>query len=156
MTKVIDTNVKYHFVYKTTNLINGKWYIGKHSTNDLNDSYLGSSQHLKSAIKKYGKENFIREILLFCDSEEAAYEKDAELVTMEVVKNPMTYNKMPGGKGGQKMRTDDQLKERSREWREANRERRREYQREYQREYRKRKKLNRTNKNENSYNYHRL
>lgn len=155
MTKVIDTNEKYHFVYKTINLINGKWYIGKHSTYNLDDGYLGSSQHLKSAIKKYGRENFIREILAFCDSEQEAYEKEAELVTIEVVHNPMTYNKMPGGKGGQKRFTDDELKERnrelSREWYQANNEHRREYrreyyqankerEREYKREWRKRKK----------------
>lgn len=132
MTKLIDkNNVKHHFVYKTTNLINGKWYIGKHSTYNLDDGYLGSSKHLKSAIKKYGKHKFKREILVFCDSEQDAYIKEAELVTMEVVQNPMTYNKMPGGEGGQKRFTDEELnehlRERQRKWREANSERKREY-----------------------------
>ena len=150
MMKLIDTNEKYHFVYKTINLINGKWYIGKHSTYNLDDGYLGSSKHLKHAIKLYGRDNFIREILLFCDNEEEAYEKESELVTMEVVHNPMTYNKMPGGKGSQKRYTDEELKEHEREQKrdyyQANnerlRERRREYYhankehyREYQREY---------------------
>lgn len=113
-------NVKYHFVYKTTNLINGKWYIGKHSTSNLDDGYLGSSKHLKSAIKKYGKQNFKREIICFCDSEQDAYIKEAELVTMEVVKNPMTYNKMPGGEGKQKRFTDEEIREHKRKWREDN------------------------------------
>lgn len=124
-------NVKYHFVYKTTNLINGKWYIGKHSTSNLDDGYLGSSKHLKSAIKLYGKENFQREILVFCDSEQDAYIKEAELVTMEVVNDPNSYNKMPGGEGSHRRFTDEELKEhlreKNRKWYEANREHKREY-----------------------------
>lgn len=135
VSKKIDKNVKYHIVYKTTNLINGKWYIGKHTTDNIEDGYLGSGQHLKSAIKKYGKENFTREILVFCDSEEEAYIKEAELVTMEVVNDPNSYNKMPGGEGGQKRLTNEELKEHKREsnrnWKEVNHEREREWKQEW-------------------------
>ena len=49
---------KYNYVYITTNLINKNFYIGKHSTDNLNDGYLGSGKCLLAAIKKYGKENF--------------------------------------------------------------------------------------------------
>lgn len=49
------------FIYKTTNLINGKIYIGQHRKNK--QDYLGSGVLLQKAIKKYGKENFVREIL---------------------------------------------------------------------------------------------
>lgn len=56
-----------HFVYKTTNKVNGKFYIGRHSTNNLDDGYLGSGKHLLLALKKYGKENFKRDILEFCE-----------------------------------------------------------------------------------------
>ena len=49
------------FIYKTTNLINGKIYIGKYKGNRKN--YLGSGVILKKAIKKYGIENFTREII---------------------------------------------------------------------------------------------
>jgi len=52
-------------IYKTTNLVNGKFYIGKHY-NDINDNYLGSGIKLNNDIKKYGKENFKREILEYC------------------------------------------------------------------------------------------
>lgn len=50
-------------IYKTTNIKNGKYYIGKHQTENENDSYLGSGIALKKAIKKFGKNSFIKEIL---------------------------------------------------------------------------------------------
>ena len=53
-------------IYKTTNLINDKFYVGQHYTS-ANDGYLGSGKILLNAIKKYGKENFNREILEFVD-----------------------------------------------------------------------------------------
>jgi group I intron endonuclease len=56
-----------NFVYLTTNLINGKQYVGSHEGNE-NDNYLGSGKPaLSNAIKKYGKENFSRDILEICD-----------------------------------------------------------------------------------------
>ena len=54
----MSNKVKYHFLYKTTNLINGKYYYGMHSTYKLNDGYLGSGKILRYSIRKYGKENF--------------------------------------------------------------------------------------------------
>ena len=49
-------------IYKTTNLINGKIYVGQHNTS-ADDGYLGSGKILKQAIKKYRRNNFDREIL---------------------------------------------------------------------------------------------
>lgn len=46
------------YIYKVTNIINGKYYIGQHRTKKLNDGYLGSGTNIIRAIKKYGKENF--------------------------------------------------------------------------------------------------
>ena len=43
-------------IYKTTNTVNNKIYIGKHQTENINDSYLGSGISLERAINKYGKE----------------------------------------------------------------------------------------------------
>lgn len=89
-----------HIVYLTTNLFTGKWYIGVHSTNDIEDGYLGSGKLLSRAIKKYGKENFKREILFLFETSEEAYAKEAELITESSVKSPSCYNVKPGGRGG--------------------------------------------------------
>ena len=50
-------------IYKTTNLINKKIYIGQDTKN--NPNYLGSGKYFKYALKKYGKENFSKEIIEF-------------------------------------------------------------------------------------------
>jgi hypothetical protein len=83
-------------IYRTTNKLNGKFYIGKHQTDNLNDGYLGSGKLLKRAIQKYGKENFIREILHIFETEEEMNQKEKELVVLG--KN--SYNLCEGGKGG--------------------------------------------------------
>ena len=49
---------KYHYCYKITNKINGKYYIGVHSTNNLSDGYMGSSRSLNEDIAKTSKNNF--------------------------------------------------------------------------------------------------
>jgi hypothetical protein len=90
----------YNFVYKTTNLINNKYYIGVHSTDDLDDGYFGSGKLLKRALKKYSKENFKREIIYFCESMDAALEKEKEIVNLEFVKCESNYNVAIGGSGG--------------------------------------------------------
>lgn len=54
-------------IYKITNLINQKIYIGKHQTKNLNDGYFGSGIFLRKAISKYGKENFVKEIMFIFD-----------------------------------------------------------------------------------------
>lgn len=60
----------YNYVYLITNNINGKIYVGKHSTDNLNDCYMGSGKILKLAYNKYGVENFTKKILAFADTEE--------------------------------------------------------------------------------------
>lgn len=91
---------KYYLVYKTTNLVNGKIYIGQHQTYDLNDGYLGSGILIQRAIEKYGEENFKREILFECSSVEEMNAKEAELVNEEFLKRDDVYNLKQGGDGG--------------------------------------------------------
>jgi hypothetical protein len=90
---------KIHTVYKTTNVVNGKFYIGVHKTEDPNDSYLGSGSHLKNAIKKYGRENFSKEVLFCFDTREAAFDKETELVA-EHLGSDRCYNVSFGGETG--------------------------------------------------------
>jgi len=80
-------------VYKTTNLINNKTYIGVHKTMDPNDSYLGSGEAIKAAIKKYGRHNFSKEVLFSFDNSADMLAKEAELVEI----NENTYNLIKGG-----------------------------------------------------------
>lgn len=107
---------KYIYTYQTKNLVNGKTYIGYHSTNDLNDGYIGcgvkSYAYAKSckkngfksafidAVIKYGYENFSKEILSFFDTIEEAKEEEKFLVNKEWVNNKNNYNISLGGNGG--------------------------------------------------------
>lgn len=85
-------------VYKVINLINGKFYIGVHQTLNPNDSYYGSGKLIKQAIKKYGKENFVKEILYLTENKLEAYEKEKQF-TVDF-KNRNSYNLKLGGTGG--------------------------------------------------------
>lgn len=87
----------HHTIYKITNLINGKIYIGKHSTNDIKDNYYGSGKLIKSAIEKYGIINFTKEILFNFQSEEEAYAKEKEIVNESFIKRKDVYNLIIGG-----------------------------------------------------------
>jgi hypothetical protein len=90
----------HHFIYKTTNLINGKYYIGMHSTNNLNDGYIGSGKRIRRSINKYGKEKFKFEILEFLPDRRSLKEREKELVDDDLLKDNMCMNLMCGGHGG--------------------------------------------------------
>lgn len=90
----------FYIVYKTTNLLDRKYYIGCHQTDNLYDGYLGSGKHLKRAIKKYGVENFTREILYSFETKEEMFLKEQELVDKECVEDCASYNLKVGGSGG--------------------------------------------------------
>jgi NUMOD3 motif len=107
----------YYTIYKTTNLVNGKFYIGKHQTSDLNDGYLGSGKLLKEAIRKYGKDSFTKEIISFFDSEEDMNKAERVIVSEELVSDKMSYNIGVGGEGGPHFKGkehSDEVKERIR------------------------------------------
>jgi len=91
---------QYHFIYKITNLLNGKYYIGMHSTNNLNDGYLGSGKRLRYSINKYGKENHVREELEFCKSREELKSRETEIVNLNEIAKNECMNLRIGGEGG--------------------------------------------------------
>lgn len=86
----------FYTIYKITNLVNNKYYIGKHITKKLDDGYMGSGKLIVKAIEKYGIENFKKEILFVFDNEIEMNKKEAEVVVI----SEQTYNLCPGGKGG--------------------------------------------------------
>ena len=89
----------YYIIYKTTNTVNNKIYIGKHQTENLTDDYLGSGKILIQAIKKYGKEKFIKEILYKFDNEEEMNLMETKIVDEEFIIRKDTYNLALGGGG---------------------------------------------------------
>jgi hypothetical protein len=91
---------KYHFIYKTTNVLSGKYYIGMHSTDNLNDGYMGSGTRLRYSINKHGEENHKREILEFVDSRIELKKREEEIVTMNEVAKVDCMNLKVGGYGG--------------------------------------------------------
>lgn len=91
---------KHHIIYRTTNLLNNRYYIGMHSTENIDDGYLGSGRRIKAEIKKYGKENFVREVLEELPTREALKLREAEIVNVELLADKRCLNLKDGGEGG--------------------------------------------------------
>lgn len=89
----------HYIIYQTTNLINGKIYIGCHKTKTLDDGYLGSGKLLKQAIIKYGKDNFKRDILYECSSSDEMFSMESKIVNMNFISRNDVYNIATGGHG---------------------------------------------------------
>jgi hypothetical protein len=90
----------FYLIYKITNKLDGKIYIGSHKTKNIDDSYMGSGKYLNHAYKKYGIENFIKEILFVYDNAKDMYAKEAEIVNQDFLAETNTYNLKKGGFGG--------------------------------------------------------
>lgn len=90
----------FHFIYKTVNTINGRYYIGRHSTENVDDGYLGSGIFLKKALEKYGRNSFSRTILAFYETFEDLRQAEHDLVDC-ILDDPQSYNVGKGGWGGQ-------------------------------------------------------
>ena len=90
----------YYTIYKITNMINDKIYIGMHKTSNLNDNYMGSGKIIKSAIKKYGIENFKKEYIDIFDNRQDMINMETKIVNEDFVEESNNYNIVIGGEGG--------------------------------------------------------
>lgn len=87
----------HYLIYKITNKLNGKIYIGQHQTDNLDDGYMGSGVAINRAIKKYGIENFSKEVLFDVEDAELMDFIEELIVDEEFVTRPDTYNLKTGG-----------------------------------------------------------
>lgn len=99
-----------YYLYEVTNLVNGKTYIGQHITDDLEDGYLGSGKALKAAIKKYGRKNFKKEILVFANGPTSLNFLERCMVPLWWAELPTNYNLVEGGGNGARMTAEARKK----------------------------------------------
>lgn len=99
MEQVRASRRKHHIIYKTTCLVTGRYYIGMHSTDNLEDGYLGSGVRLTRSVKKYGAAQHRREILEDLPTRQAASDREKELITEEMRSDPECLNCGAGGLG---------------------------------------------------------
>lgn len=92
--------MKQHYVYLTTNLVNNMKYIGMHY-GELDDAYLGSGKLLNLAIKKYGRDNFKKEIIKIANSAQENAQNEKEIIKeYNAIADRNFYNIHEGGFGG--------------------------------------------------------
>jgi hypothetical protein len=89
-----------HYIYKTTCNITKRYYVGMHSTTNLEDGYLGSGKRLRYSIRKYGKENHTKEILEFLPTRDELIVRESEIINQEMLNDCLCMNLMNGGQGG--------------------------------------------------------
>lgn len=89
-----------HYIYKTVCTVTERYYIGMHSTDDINDNYLGSGLQLKRSIKKYGARAHSKSILEFCESRDELKHRERQLINSELIGDILCMNLMIGGEGG--------------------------------------------------------
>tara|TARA_R110000868_G_scaffold104726_3_gene288654 strand:+ start:20 stop:679 length:660 start_codon:yes stop_codon:yes gene_type:complete len=101
---------KYHYIYKTTCSVNKKYYIGMHSTDKMDDGYLGSGKRLWNSIKYHGKENFTKEILEYCETREELKKREEEIVNEQLLTEDLCLNLKVGGEGGGRIWNEEHMK----------------------------------------------
>lgn len=91
----------YGYVYITTNIVNGKQYLGVKESSVFVSAYKGSGKILWKAINKYGWDSFKTEVYSWHKTKEELYNEEKKLsIEWNVVKSSHWYNVMEGGKGG--------------------------------------------------------
>jgi len=91
---------EYNYIYKTTCKVTERYYIGMHSTSNLDDGYLGSGKRLWYSLNRYGKENHNKEILEYLPDRSSLKKREKEIVTSDLIKNNLCMNLKEGGDGG--------------------------------------------------------
>ena len=87
-----------YYVYLTTNLINGKQYVGDHMINPKEKRYyIGSGKYFCFSRKKYGVQNFFKEILEWFPTRKEAYEAQEKYIIQFNTLAPNGYNLSPKG-----------------------------------------------------------
>ena len=90
-------NHKYHYIYKITNLKNNKYYIGMHSTSDLDDGYFGSGKRITNSIRCHGKKKHLKEILEYLPDRNSLINREREIINENLLKDPLCMNIAIGG-----------------------------------------------------------
>lgn len=98
---------KFHYIYKITRF-DGKYYIGMHSTDNLDDGYFGSGKRLWYSINYHGKDKHIKEILEFLPDRESLTAREKELVCKELIEDILCMNLKVGGTGGWNLSAEKQ------------------------------------------------
>lgn len=89
----------YGYIYITTNLINGHKYIGQHKSSKFDSKYIGSGKRLLYAVFKYGRENFITELVeAFNSAQELNNAEIYYINKYNAVEDPNFYNIARGDK----------------------------------------------------------
>lgn len=88
---------KFHYIYKTICLVTNRYYIGMHSTDNLEDGYSGSGTRLAHSKRKYGVDQHRLEILEFLPDRKSLRDREAKLVDREILADPMCMNLSLGG-----------------------------------------------------------
>lgn len=91
---------KFNYFYCIENKLNGKFYYGIHKTDSLEDDYMGSGKIIKLAIKKYGKDNFNKKIIILFNTYEEVLNYEKNIINDNLLKDPSCYNLKKGGVGG--------------------------------------------------------
>lgn len=91
---------KFHFTYRVTHLPTGRFYLGKHTTAKMDDGYLGSGTIWLRILKAHPKDEFSRTVLQFFGSKDEVSDAERELITSDMLADPLCENLIPGGTGG--------------------------------------------------------
>lgn len=101
---------KFHFIYKTICDVTNRYYIGMHSTDDMNDGYLGSGLQLSNSIQKYGKNAHVSSPLEFFSDRSSLIEREKQIVNEDLLKDPLCMNIAKGGHGGHLVECSDKTR----------------------------------------------